>query len=132
MARSALSNHWAARTEEEKEDFTNLFGDLIEQTYMSKIQGYSGEEILYLEEHVADDFAVVKVKIMTSPEETLIDYRLSEKDGKWLVNDFSISYMSTIEGYGSKLDRIIQRLGYEETVKQLKGLIKFLEKFEGA
>jgi len=44
--------------------FTRLFGDLLEQSYISKIENYSGEKIQYLGETVDGDRAVVRTLIV--------------------------------------------------------------------
>src|SRR5205814_835630 len=47
-AKRSLGRHWAARTEAERDEFVKLFGDLLERSYISKIELYGGEKIQYL------------------------------------------------------------------------------------
>jgi len=39
-ARRSLGRHWAARTQAERDEFVKLFGDLLERSYISKIELY--------------------------------------------------------------------------------------------
>src|SRR2546427_13110912 len=48
----SLGPHWRARTTAEREEFIALYGDLLEYSYISKIEMYSGETIRYLGEAV--------------------------------------------------------------------------------
>src|SRR2546426_10235838 len=54
ISRRSLAQHWQARTPAEREEFTRLFGDLLEQSYISKIENYSGEKIQRSEEHTSE------------------------------------------------------------------------------
>src|SRR5574342_62412 len=44
-ARRALGRHWQARTPAERQEFVQLFGDLLERSYISKIDVYGGEQL---------------------------------------------------------------------------------------
>src|SRR2546429_6389666 len=50
IARRALSRHWAGRTHDEQTQFIGLFTDLLERSYMNRIEAYAGERILYTAE----------------------------------------------------------------------------------
>jgi len=42
-AKRALGRHWQARTPAEREEFVQLFADLLERTYINKIDLYGRE-----------------------------------------------------------------------------------------
>ena len=65
MSRRSLGRHWAQRSEQEKKEFVHLFGQLLERTYIDKVEGYSGEKVIYVGERVDGDYAEVDVKIVT-------------------------------------------------------------------
>ena len=44
-ARRALGPHWQQRTPAEREEFVQLFADLLERTYINKIDFYGGEKL---------------------------------------------------------------------------------------
>jgi len=52
MSKRTLARHWKKRTQLEKEEFIDLFGKLLERTYLDKVEGYSGEKVLYVGERV--------------------------------------------------------------------------------
>ena len=43
----ALARHWQERSRSERQEFSALFSDLIERSYISKIEQYSGERVVY-------------------------------------------------------------------------------------
>ena len=65
ISRRALSRHWTARTAEEQAEFVRLFTDLLERTYLGRIESYAGEKIVYLGETVDGSFATVRSKVVT-------------------------------------------------------------------
>src|SRR5262247_411656 len=51
-AKRSLARHWAARTQAERDEFVSLFADLLERSYISKIELYGGEKIRFVGEAV--------------------------------------------------------------------------------
>lgn len=120
ISRRALSRHWAARTPQEQAEFTRLFTDLLERTYVGRIESYSGESIVYLGEAVDGAFATVRSKVVTRRRtETPFDYRLHLRDGRWRVYDILIDHVSFVATYRSEFARIIQRESYAALVERL-------------
>src|SRR3982750_4532750 len=62
--KASLGRHWAARTPEEREEFVKLFGDLLERSYISKIELYGGEKIQYVGDKIEGDTALVQSKLL--------------------------------------------------------------------
>jgi len=121
MAQRALARHWTQRTPEEKKEFIRLFGDLLENTYLTKVEGYSGEKVLYEGESVDGNYAVVKMKIVTQKNvDVPVEYRLKKEANDWLVYDISIEGVSLINNYRSQFNSIISQSSYGNLVKKLK------------
>ena len=121
MSQLCLGKHWKERTDEEKKEFIELFGKLLEDTYISKIEGYTNEKVEYLKEVITDKRAQVNTKIITEKIEIPIDYRLyQEKDGSWKVYDIVIEGVSLVGNYRSQFDEILQRDNYEKLIEELK------------
>ena len=86
MARRSLGKHWDQRTAKEKKEFVRLYSDLLERTYMDKVEGYSSEKVLYEGESVDGGYATVKVKIATKKNADIhVQYRLKKEGNKWLI-----------------------------------------------
>src|ERR671925_2214020 len=76
-AKRSLGRHWAARTDAERDEFVKLFGDLLERSYISKIELYGGEKIQYVSDKVEADQASVLSKLITKTgTEVPIEYRM--------------------------------------------------------
>ena len=121
MARRSLARHWAQRTDDEKREFVSLFSDLLERTYLSKVEGYSGEKVLYEGDAVDGNYGVVKVKIVTSANtEISVEYRVMRKKDSWFVYDISIEGVSLVNNYRTQFNSIILKSSYQNLVKRLK------------
>jgi phospholipid transport system substrate-binding protein len=124
MARRSLARHWASRTDEEKKEFIRLFGELLERTYMGKVEGYSGEKVLYEGEKADGDYATVKVKIATEKNVDIpVEYRLKKEGNDWLVYDISIEGVSLVNNYRTQFNSTITQSSYESLVKKLKAKV---------
>ena len=51
----ALARHWQERSPSERQEFSTLFADRIERSYISKIEQYSGERVMYAGETFDQD-----------------------------------------------------------------------------
>jgi len=121
MSRRSLARYWDQRTEEEKKEFVRLYSDLLERTYMDKVEGYSGEKVTYEGESVDNGYAMVKVKIVTKKNTDIhVRYGLKKKGNKWLVYDVSIEGVSLVNSYRTQFNRIILQSSYENLVKRLR------------
>ncbi|MEK7700403.1 MAG: ABC transporter substrate-binding protein [candidate division NC10 bacterium] len=121
MTRRTLSRHWARRTPEEQTEFVGLFSDLLERSYMSRIEAYAGEKITFVGESIDGGFATVRSKVvMQRRAETVLDYRMHVRDGRWKVYDVLIDGVSFVSTYRSQFDRVIQAESYGSLVDRLR------------
>ena len=121
ISQRSLGRHWQARTPAEREQFIALFGDLLENAYITKIESYSGEKIQYPGDVIDGDLALVKTRIVTKQEtEIPVDYRMFLNGGRWAVYDVSIEGISLIGNYRTQFNAVIQRSGYPDLVAKLK------------
>jgi phospholipid transport system substrate-binding protein len=120
-AKRALGRHWAARTHAEREQFVQLFADLLERSYISKVELYGGETIQYTGDTVDGDQAAVGSRVVTRQGlHVPIQYRMQRKGDRWLVYDVVIEGVSLVANYRSQFNKIIQTSSFEELVKKMK------------
>jgi phospholipid transport system substrate-binding protein len=120
-ARRSLGRHWQPRTPAERDEFVELFADLLERSYISKVELYGGEKIQYLGDTIEADQAKVQTKLLTKGgNEIPIEYRMHRKGDRWLVYDVVIEGVSLIANYRTQFNKIIQTASYQELVKKMK------------
>jgi phospholipid transport system substrate-binding protein len=121
IARRALARHWQPLTDKQRVEFVSLFSDLLERSYISKIELYGGEKIQYVGERVDGDTATVATRIVTkNGTEVPIDYRLLKKGDRWMVYDVSIEGVSLVSNYRTQFNKIIQTGSFEDLMQKLR------------
>ena len=120
-AQRALGPHWNARTPQERQEFVQLFADLLDRAYVGKIDLYQGEKVRYAGETVDGDEATVKTRIVTKRgTEVPVDYRMHAKNGRWLVYDAIIEGVSLISNYRTQFNKVVQTESYQSLVQKLR------------
>jgi phospholipid transport system substrate-binding protein len=120
-AKRSLGRHWQQRTPAERKEFVDLFADLLERSYLSKIELYNGEKILYLGDTVDGDYATVRTKLLTKQgTEIPVEYRMVRQNDRWIVYDVVIEGVSLIANYRTQFNKIIQTSSYQELVRKMK------------
>ena len=121
IARRSLGRYWQPLSEAQRAEFVGLFGDLLERSYISKIELYGGEKIVYSGERMDGDLAIVSTKIITkNGTEVPIDYRLFRRGDRWMVYDVNIEGISLVSNYRTQFNKIIQSNGYNTLVDRMK------------
>jgi phospholipid transport system substrate-binding protein len=121
MAKRSLATHWRVRTPEEKKEFVALYTDLLERSYVNKIESYEDETIVYTDETLDGEYALVKTKIVTKRNTQIpIDYRLKKENSQWYAYDVIIEGVSLVNNYRTQFNNIIRQNSYEALIKRMK------------
>jgi len=122
MARRSLAAHWAKRSEEERQDFAELFGDLFVESYTRLVVDHLGDQrVIYLSESVDGGVATVQTKFLSKRDEpTFVDFALFRRDGIWAAYDVVIDEVSIVKTYRTQFNKIIQTQSYEALVKKMR------------
>ena len=128
FARRALGAHWRKRTNEEKQEFVEIFSDLLERTYLKKIDDYlakagnfSQKNILYLNETMKGRYVVVETKVITNKDTKIpIHYLFKNKKGNWLACDIAIEGVSLVKNYRAQFKEILASSSFAELIAKLK------------
>jgi len=125
MSQLSLAKHWRGRSDGEKEEFTHLFSALLEDAYMSKIESYTDEKVVFLKERIkkkkTKEYAKINTKIITQSAEIPIDYMMFRVgSGPWMVYDMVIEGVSMVNNYRSQFGQILERESFDTLIKQLK------------
>jgi phospholipid transport system substrate-binding protein len=120
MAKRSLGTQWAKLDDKQRREFTDLFRSLLTNTYISRIESYSGEKVVYLNERLQDGFAEVRTKVAAGKSEYPMDYRLMDKSGDWHVYDIVLDGVSLVNNYRGQFTKILRTSSYEDLVGKLR------------
>jgi len=121
-SKRALGPHWQRLGPKDRQEFVSLFTDLLERSYISKIERYSGEKTVYTGDAIDGDLATVKTRFITkSGKDIPVDYRMHRKTDRWVVYDVVAEGISLVGNYRTQFNKILQTTSYEDLVSRLNG-----------
>lgn len=127
MSKQTLARHWKVRTPEEQEQFVELFSRLLEKTYITKLEAYSDEEVIFKEQLVKGNKAMVRSFIIKNNKEIPIIYKLKKKNGEWMVYGVVVEGISLIRNYRTQFESIINKEKYAGLLKRIEEKIEKAE-----
>ena len=122
MAKSALGYHWKQISADQQQEFTNVFISFIEDSYLSKINDYRGQQVTYLKStNNGPSDAQVNTDIVGGGKDAIhVNYRLMQKGGTWKIYDVTVDAISIIANYRNQFDRVMNNRGYATLISDLK------------
>jgi phospholipid transport system substrate-binding protein len=120
MAKQALGMQWLSLAEEERQEFVDLFVQLLRDSFAGKIDAYADEQVLYLSEQRDERVAEVRTKLSGRKTDTLLDFRLADHNDTWLVYDVVIDGASIVHNYRAQFASIIRHTSYPGLVKKMR------------
>jgi phospholipid transport system substrate-binding protein len=126
MSQRTLATNWKKASKEEQQHFIGLFAELIQNTYIGRVEAYTNETVKYSAEKITDDRAVVDTLILTSSAEIPVSYKLYLKDGRWLVYDVNIEGVSLISNYRTSYQEIVMKEGFSGLLAKMEEKVREL------
>jgi phospholipid transport system substrate-binding protein len=120
MSKRALAVYWVPLTPAERTEFVALFKSFLSDTYVDKIEGYHGQQIVYLSERIEGSYAEVRTELRSEKTTIPLDYRLLLKEGRWYAYDIVADGVSLVKNYRSQFYTVIRDSSYQELVKNLR------------
>jgi len=123
MAQRSMGQHWRTLTPPQQQEFVELFTDLLERSYVSRIEGYKAgpQGVRYPKEENNGDQAIVHTEIMSERDlPVMVNYHLLHKDGNWKVYDIVIEGVSLVNNYRTQFNTIMLKDSYAGLVKQMR------------
>lgn len=120
MSKRALAAYWVPLTAAERVEFVEVFKKFLSDRYAEKIEGYSGQQVVYLSERIEGSYAEVRSELRSEKTTIPLDYRLLLKEGRWHAYDLIVDGISLVKNYRSQFSTIIRDSSYQELVKKLR------------
>ncbi len=127
----SLGRHWRSLSPDQRTEFIRLFKDLLYFTYIGRVDSYTcgqGEQIQYDEERVEGRFALVKTRVRYQNQDVPVEYRMIQRDDRWMVYDVVIEGVSYVNNYRSQFDNILVNRSVDDFLDSLRQKVAELEK----
>jgi len=123
-APTALGPHWKARSPAEREEFTLLFGRLLEQAYLNLVTSLIGGRrinIRYEDETTDGTAALVKTTIQAKDGRSVpFDYRMAVRQGRWTIRDVVVDRVSLIDNYRAQFKHLLATAPYSALIASMR------------
>jgi len=113
MSQRTLGIHWRSATEQQRKIFSGLFVQVLEMTYLNRIEDYSGGKVDYLQERVKNDKAIVDTQFVSDKLQIPVQYKMLHGDRGWQIYDVVIENVSLVRNYRSSYGDIVRKEGFD-------------------
>lgn len=124
MSQYVLGPQWRKSTPADKDRFTSLFTDLLEASYLGKIEAYSDEKVSFTEERIEGTRAQVNTVVLSGSKEIPIEYRLKQHNAGWLVYDVIIEGVSLVRTYRENYREIVRKEGIKGLLERMQNKLE--------
>jgi len=126
-AREALGLYWRDRTPAERQQFTALFTELLQRSYLASIARYGGARVEYTGQSLDGSYATVRTRVVTrSGRPVAVDYQMSLHGDRWLVYDVIVDHVSLVDNYRTQFRDIIATSSYQNLVDRIEARLREL------
>lgn len=121
LSRRTLARNWNKLSVPQRQEFVQLFRQVLEKAYVDKILSYTDEKIVYDKESMLSaNQSEVPTRVVTSSKSIPISYRMIMKEGTWKVYDVVIENVSLIQNYRTQFNDILAKDTPEQLLETLR------------
>src|SRR5689334_3078662 len=124
LAESSLGSEWAARSDAEKAQFSDLLKQLVRKAYEKNLKKILGYDVSYVGEETADSAVMVKTRAKSKSDERAdpieISFKMVQKGGAWKVQDIVTEGVSLVSSYRSQFTKVVKKDGFPALIQKMK------------
>lgn len=120
MARLSVGRYWSTLNQQQQRRFTQLFFDLLKDTYLRKLSDYNDQKIVMQPGKTADKRAQIPTELVLKDKTIPIVYKLHISSDRWRVYDVEIEGVSLVMTYRSQFQDILQKATFDQLLDQLQ------------
>lgn len=123
MSRFVLGRHWRDASASQREAFTAGFRDLLVRTYARALNDYSGEDVHFPAQRIADDSerVIVQTEVIQGDGPVIpVNYALFFRNDEWKVFDVTIEGVSLVQNYRAQFGDIIRADGMDILIERVR------------
>ena len=125
LSRRTLTRNWNSLNSAQRQEFVQLFKQVLEKAYIDRILAYSNEKIIFEKETIlSGNQAEIQSRFVTASKEIPISYRVILKDGVWKVYDIVVENVSLVQNYRTQFNDILTKNTPEQLLEILRKKVK--------
>jgi phospholipid transport system substrate-binding protein len=126
LSRRALAEHWNKYNAKQQDEFVALFSELLQKTYIRKLEKFNNEKVEYIKEQVSGDQAFISTQVLMKDKTVPINYVMIKHE-QWMVYDVVIEGVSLVKNYRTQFAKILSKESPEALTQRIKDKIKALD-----
>lgn len=120
MSQLVLGRTWRKIDQPQRDYFQELFTKLLENAYIGKLEGYSGQVTEYQGERIKGEKAEVSTTVQHEGVSMPVNYIMRYKDSGWKVYDVKIEGVRLLRNYKAQFESILRKDKFDGLVKVLE------------
>lgn len=122
VSKRTLARNWTRFSVGERQEFRDLFSELLGNIYIEQIQrSFEGEKVIFSgQEMLAADRAEVKTSVILQNGTLPIAYSVIKKGDKWLVYDVKVEGVSLVKNYRTQFNQMLLKDPPSKVIASLK------------
>jgi phospholipid transport system substrate-binding protein len=119
MSQVILGKNWRTATQVQRDQFTTLFRELLEQTYFSAMDSYNDQKVRMGRERQKGKLAEVQTYIASASKEVPVNYRLRLRGDEWYAYDVTVDGVSLVSNYRTSFNNLVREKGMDGLLSEL-------------
>ena len=125
LSKRTLARNWNKLNTAQRQEFVQLFQEVLEKAYVDKILSYTNEKITYEKEiKLTENQVEVQTHVITSSNKIPIFYRVILSSGTWKVYDVIVENVSLVQNYRTQFNNILEKNTPEQLLEILRKKVK--------
>lgn len=123
MSQLVLGKYWRRASEQQRQDFTEEFKQLLVRTYATSLNEYTDQEVTFLPFREGSDKNEAQVRTEVEQPGSFpipIDYRLHLNSDEWKVFDVVIDGVSLVTNYRTSFAKEIRQGDLDSLIETLQ------------
>jgi len=121
MAKLSLGKkYWPGLAAEKREEYSDVFIKKMQQSYLDKLDIYSGEDMIYDPPIVLGNKVHMRTYLDSKDSKLEIMYKFYKSSAGWLIYDLEVAGVSTVQTYRSQFDGVLRDGTIDDLIAKLK------------
>ena len=121
MAKLSLGKkHWPSLNTEQRDEFSKLFVERLQESYLEKLDIYTDEKVLYGKPVIVGGKVHAPTTLVAKDSKIEILYKFYRTANRWMVYDVEVGGVSVIQTYRSQFDGVLSQGTTEDLLEKLR------------
>ncbi|MFI5299392.1 MAG: phospholipid-binding protein MlaC [Polyangiales bacterium] len=124
MAKAALGDEWAKRTEAERKDFADTFRALVQNSIRKNLDKGTGYDVVYKDEKPQGGDVLVETELKNKTDKreppAQVDYVMRKKGSDFMVVDYITEGSSATNTWRQQVASTLKKGSWDDLMKKMK------------